>query len=116
MSNKISESESESTISQRFCHLDKMIDNPQDIANTFNTYFINIGPFIAEQIHSGGSYKTYLKASHSSTLTLTNIDEGYVALLIDCLINKESSGNDKLSNKHYQSCKKCNSKTFNPNE
>ena len=39
-------------ISQRFCHLGKIIDNPQDIANAFNTYFINIGRSIAEQIHT----------------------------------------------------------------
>ena len=77
-------------ISQRFCHLGKIIDNPQDIANAFNTYFINIGPSIAEQIHSRGSHKTYLKASHSSTLTLANIDKGYVASLINRLKNKES--------------------------
>ena len=64
------------------CHLGKIIDNPQDIANTFNTYFIYIGPSIAEQIHSRESHKTYLKASHSSTLTLANIDEGYVASLL----------------------------------
>ena len=100
-----------SKISQRFCHLCKIVDNPQDIANAFNTYFINIGPSIAEQIHSGGSHKTYLKASHSSTLTLADIDESYVASLIDRLKNKESSRIDKLSN-----CKKCNSKTFNPND
>ena len=69
------------------------------------TYFINIGPSIAEQIHSRGSHKTYLKASHSSTLTLANIDEGYVASLIDRLKNKESSGIDKLSNKHIKAAK-----------
>ena len=92
-------------LSQRFCHLRKIIDNPQDIANAFNTYFINIEPSIAEQIHSRGSHKTYLKASHSSTLTLANIDEGYVASLIDRLKNKESSGIDKLSNKHIKAAK-----------
>ena len=92
-------------ISQRFCHLGKIIDNPQDIANAFNTYFINIRPSIAEQIHSRGSHKTYLKASHSSILTLANIDEGYVASLIDRLKNKESSGIDKLSNKHIKAAK-----------
>ena len=63
-------------LSQIFCHLGKVIENPQDIANAFNTYFIIIGPSIAEQIHSRGSHKTYLKASHSSTLTLANVDEG----------------------------------------
>ena len=84
-------------ISEKFCHLGKIIDNPQDIANAFNTYFINIGPFTAEQIHSGESHKTYLKASHSSTLSLANIDECNVASLIDRLKNKKNSGIDKLS-------------------
>ena len=92
-------------ISQRFCHLGKIIDNPQDIAIAFNTYFINIGPSIAEQIHSSGSHKIYLKTSHSSTLTLANIDEGYVTSLIDRLKNKESSGIDKLSNKYSKAAK-----------
>ena len=50
-------------------------------------------------------HKTYLKSSHSSTLTLANIDEGYVASLIDRLKNKESSGIDKLSNKHIKAAK-----------
>ena len=58
-----------------FFHLGKIIDNPQDIANAFNTYFISIGP------------------------------SGYVASLIDRLKNKESSGIDKLSNKHIKAAK-----------
>ena len=89
-------------ISQRFCHLGKIMDNPQDIANAFNTYLFNIGPSIAEQIHSRESHKTYLKASHSSTLNLTNIDAGYVTSLIDRLKNKDRSGIDKLSNKQIK--------------
>ena len=42
---------------------------------------------------------------HSSTLNLANIDEGYVASLIDRLKNKEISGIDKLSNKHIKAAK-----------
>ena len=42
---------------------------------------------------------------HSSTLNLANIDEGCVASLIDRLKNKESSGIDKLSNKHIKAAK-----------
>ena len=42
---------------------------------------------------------------HSSTLNLANIDEGCVASLIDSLKNKESSGIDKLSNKHVKATK-----------
>ena len=47
---------------------------------------------------------------HSSTLNLANIDEGYVASLIDRLKNKESSGIDKLSNKHIKATKNVTSK------
>ena len=38
-------------------------------------------------------------------MTLAIIDEGYVASLIDRLKNKESSGIDKLSNKHIKAAK-----------
>ena len=92
-------------ISQRFCHLGKIIDSPQDIANAFNTYFIITLGFYCRTDTLRGSHKVYLNASHSSTLTLANIDEGYVASLIDRLKNKESSRIDKLSNKHIKAAK-----------
>ena len=50
-------------------------------------------------------HTTYLNEFHSSTLNLANIEEGYVASLIDRLKNKESSGIDKLSNKHIKAAK-----------
>ena len=43
---------------------------------------------LLQNIHThGGSHKSYLIASHSSTLNLANIDEGYVASLNDRLKN-----------------------------
>ena len=92
-------------ISKRFRHNGKIIDNPQEIANAFNLYFINIGPSIAEQINSNRSHRDYLTKSYTSTLCLTNINEDYVASLIDRLKNKESSGIDRLSNKHLKAAK-----------
>ena len=56
------------------------MDNPQEIANAFNLYFINIGPSIAEQINSNRSHRDYLTKSYNSTLCLTNINEVYVLL------------------------------------
>ena len=91
-------------ISKRFRHNGKIIDNSQEIANAFNLYFINIGP-IAEQINSNRSHRDYLTKSCNSTLSLTNINEDYVASLIDCLKNKESSVIDRLSNKHPKAAK-----------
>ena len=92
-------------ISKRFRHNGKIIDNPQEIANAFNLYFINIGPSIAEQLNSNRSHRDYLTKSYTSTLCLTNINEDYVASLIDRLKNKESSGIDRLSNKHLKAAK-----------
>ena len=66
---------------------------------------LTLGLLLQNRYTPGDRTKTYLKASHSSTLTLANIDEGYVASLIDCLKNKESSGIDKLSNKHIKAAK-----------
>ena len=82
-----------------------IIDNPQEIANAFNLYFINIGPSIAEQINSNRSHRDYLTKSYTSTLSLTNINEDYVASLIDRPKNRESSGIDRLSNKHLKAAK-----------
>ena len=92
-------------ISKGFRHNGKIIDNPQEIANAFNLYFINIGPSIAEQINSNRSHRDYLTKSYTSTLCLTNINEDYVVSLIDRLKNKESSGIDRLSNKHLKAAK-----------
>ena len=91
-------------ISKKFRQNGKIIDNPQEIADAFNLYFINIGP-IAEQINSNRSHRDYLTKSCNSTLSLTNINENYVASLIDCLKNKESSIIDRLSNKHPKAAK-----------
>ena len=86
-------------ISKRFRHNGKIIDNPQEIANAYNLYFVNIGLSIAEQINSNRSHRD------TSTLSLTNINEDYVASLIDRLKNKENSGIDRLSNKHLKAAK-----------
>ena len=91
-------------ISKRFRRNGNIIDNPQKIANAFNLYCINIGP-IAEQINSNRSHRDYLTKSYNSTLSLTNINEDYVASLIDCLKNKESSRIDRLSNKYLKAAK-----------
>ena len=92
-------------ISKTLRHNVKIIDNPQEIANALNLYFINIGPSIAEQINSNRSHRDYFTKSYDSTLSLTNINEDYVASLIDRLKNKESSGIDRLSNKHLKAAK-----------
>ena len=56
-------------------------------------------------MNSNRSHTDYLTKSYISTLSLTNINEDYVASLIDRLKNKESSVIDRLSNKHLKAAK-----------
>ena len=44
-----------------FSHTDRILKALIDIANAFNRYFINIGPSLANQIHTHHSYKEYLR-------------------------------------------------------
>ena len=71
-------------LTQRFCHLGKIIDNPQYIANAFNIYFINIGPSITEQIHFRGSHKTYLSIVDRLTYLM---DQGKIHVLPNIYID-----------------------------
>ena len=100
-------SDSYETISKRFRHNGKIIDHHQEIANASNLNFINIDSSIAEQINSDRSHIDYLSKSYNSTLSLTNINEEYVASLIGRLKNKESNRIARLSTKHIKAAKIC---------
>ena len=75
------------------------LENPKDIANAFNDYFINIGPSLANQINTDHSFQEYLSETHASILSFHTIDEETTAHIINRLKNKESSGIDGISNK-----------------
>ena len=45
---------------------DRKINSPEELAEAFNNYFINIGPSLAhEMAHSSVSFERFVKPSHS---------------------------------------------------
>ena len=77
----------------------KLITNKLDIATTFNEYFTNIGPNLANNIktNSKKTYKHYLANTTNTNFNFVNIDENTVNEIIDKLDPKASCGWDGLS-------------------
>ena len=83
---------------------DKTLTNEQDIADSFNSFFANVGAQLSssfEQSDSIPSFETYLDCNTRSdpNFYFTPVDEDLVLTLITNLPNKTSSGIDNISNK-----------------
>ena len=78
----------------------KKISSPQNIANTLNNYFANIGTNLhSSSNHGNESYKQYLQTPSPYSCIFSKITENEVLKLIDEMENKSSSGYDCISNK-----------------
>ena len=75
----------------------KVID-PNQIANAFNDYFINIGNSLSQQIQPAHNYSDYLRTQINSSFSFTLIEESTVIQIINKLKNKSSYGHDHISN------------------
>ena len=79
----------------------KIITDKNDIANTFNTFFTNIGPPLASTITTAGNktYKSFLNEPSRPTheFTFNQITEVDVLNIIDKLPSKASSCVDGIS-------------------
>ena len=82
----------------RFLVGEQYIDDPKEIANAFNSYFINIGPSVASHIVTDASYKDYLSENHTTTIKMQFVKEEAVDSIINKLKNKTSRGIDGISN------------------
>ena len=86
-----------------FIYKNKAITDRVEIANSFNEYFVNIGPNLSEKIdpsvNSTTTYKSYLTEPTNSRLQFTQISELEVISAINNLENKTSYGCDGISNK-----------------
>ena len=86
-----------------FIYKNKTITDRVEIANSFNEYFVNIGPNVSEKIdpsvNSTTTYKSYLTEPTNSRLQFTQISELGVISAINNLENKTSYGCDGISNK-----------------
>ena len=82
----------------RFLVGELYINDPKEIANAFNSYFINIGPSVASHIVTDVSYKDYLSENHATTMKMKFVKEEAVDSIINKLKNKTSRGIDGISN------------------
>ena len=81
------------------------ITDPDEIANEFNRYFINIGRSLADQIQSIHSSQDYLPQHNkpTSNFSFNPVNEECIAKFIVKLKNKSSFGYDSISNKLIKS-------------
>ena len=77
---------------------ENILNNPKDIAEGFNSYFSNIGPDLASQIHTSScNFETYVKKAKSEfpAFQPTNINNVYQ--LLSGLSSNKATGLDKIS-------------------
>ena len=81
---------------------DTIITDKQQIANSFNQYFTEIGPNLASSINTSTNsltYQDYLREPTDNVFSFKHVDAAVVLNTIDKLKPKTSRGFDHLSNK-----------------
>ena len=84
---------------------DQVITDLDEIANKFNTYFINIGPSLSEQLHATRSSDEYLSNRTNTIYNFTEVNEECIANIINKMKSKSSTGYDNISNKFIKSAR-----------
>ena len=84
---------------------DRIITDLDEIANKFNTYFINIGHSLSEQIHATRSSDEYLSNRTNTIFNFTEVTEECIDSIIKNMKSKSSTGYDNISNKLVKSAK-----------
>ena len=86
---------------KKICFQEKYISDQTEIANTFNDFFINIGPNLTKNItqkdQSNISYRKYINASILSSFNFQLIDDESLRKTLNSLRTKSSSGYDGIS-------------------
>ena len=87
-----------------FFHNGRTLSNTNEISNTFNLYFANIGVNLASEIETQLDnniidFSQYMDTPASTQLKFKYITETETLKAIDNLENKSSSGHDGISNK-----------------
>ena len=91
--------------SNKFILNNVTITDPDEIANEFNRYFINIGRSLSDQIQSIHSSQDYLPQHNkpTSNFSFNPVNEECIAKFIVKMKNKSSFGYDSISNKLIKS-------------
>ena len=84
---------------------DQIITDLDEIANKFNTYFINIGHSLSEQIHATRSSDEYLSNRTNTIFNFTEVNEECIDRIINKMKSKSSTGYDNISNKLIKSAR-----------
>ena len=84
---------------------DRIITDLDEIANKFNTYFINIGHSLFKQIHATRSSDEYLSNRTNTIFNFTEVNEECIDSIIKNMKSKSSTGYDNISNKLVKTAK-----------
>ena len=78
-----------------------IIEDPKEIANKFNDYFINVGPNLAKKIKcdDNDTFEKYLNGSYQSSLFLNAITENELEIELENMKSNKSSGYDGINAK-----------------
>ena len=76
----------------------RAVTNPDEIANEFNEYFVNIGRLLSEQIISPHTSEEYLGDKSNVLFRFTPVNEDCISNIVKKLKSKSSYGYDEISN------------------
>ena len=78
---------------------DRIVTNNQEIAESFNDFFVNIGPNLANKILTENKkpYTSYLKKIITSTFYFNPINQDDLLKILHSLRTKPSAGHDGIS-------------------
>ena len=95
----LGKSNKDSEFPSHLIHNGKIVKDDADIAESFNDFFINIGPALAKEIKTSStcSYKTFLKEKINCNFNFKTVNSDIVKKVIGSLKSKASSGHDGIS-------------------
>ena len=82
-----------------FLIANKEVKDPKEIANAFNTFYLNIGPYMARQANTNVNFSEYLKTPCTTEFIFKEVEAHHILKIIDNLKAKTSYGFDGLSTK-----------------
>ena len=88
-----------------FNWIDRIVTDLDEIANKFNTYFINIVHSLSEQIHATRSSDEYLIKRTNTVFNFSEVSEECIDSIIKNMKSKSSTGYDNISIKLIKSAK-----------
>ena len=75
---------------------DQEITDPVDIANRFCSYFSNIGPNLAKNIHSSASHRSFLSGNFPHSLFLDPVTSNELIEISNSFRSGKATGHDKI--------------------